>query len=305
MSIVPSNMKTLNTFVKDVYALFGSGHKPQPENVESLAKSIAVHVENALAKREPRKTLRGSNIGTKCKRKLWYEVNQPHLAEPLEPWVLHKFLYGNIIEEILLFLGIEAGHSVEKRQERVEVKGIVGHIDAVVDGVVSDVKSASGYGMGKFKDHRLEHDDPFGYLPQITFYKEGLRDDPSVSIKGEAAFIAVDKSNGQIVVDKYPITEKATRALVDRVEDAISVVNSSTIPDRSFVDLPDGAYGNRVLCTECSYCPYKHSCWSGLRTFLYSTGPRFLTKVEREPNVQEVRSEAPKPENTNRDSSYT
>lgn len=280
-------MKTIKTLVQDIYGLFGSGHKASPDNIKELAEAMAGHVERALAEHETKGTLRGSIIGTKCDRKLWYDVNQPSLAEALNPWTLLMFLKGNIWEEIVLFLGKEAGHSVEKRQGEVDLKGIKGHIDGIVDGVLVDVKSASGYGMAKFKEHRLEHDDPFGYLKQIDFYREGLKDDPAVQVKGEVAFIAADKSNGQLVVDTYKRNNTNSRELLERVDSAIATV-SGDMPNRGFTDVPDGASGNRKLCTECSYCPYKNSCWSGLRTFIYSTGPRYLTKVVKEPNVPEA-----------------
>lgn len=57
--------------------------------------------------------------------------------------------------------------------------------------------------------------------------------------------------------------------------------------------MEDGAYGNRKLGVECSYCPFKVDCWqdvndgSGLRKFIYSSGPRWLTVVKKEPNVME------------------
>lgn len=281
-------MKTIKTLVKDIYSLFGSGHKASPDNVRELADAIAGHVERSLAKREARGTLRGSIIGTKCKRKLWYDVNSPEQAEELNPWTKLMFLKGNIWEEILLFLGQETGHDVQLRQGEVDVKGVKGHIDAVVDGVLLDVKSASGYGMAKFKEHRLVDDDPFGYLKQITFYSEGLHDDPAVSIKGEVAFLAADKSNGQLVLDTYKITDKDRAKIVDVVDESIALVNSPDMPDRGFSDVADGASGNRKLCTECSYCPYKNDCWQGLRKFIYSTGPRWYTVVKKDPKVDEV-----------------
>lgn len=278
-------MKTIRTLVKDIYGLFGSGHKATPEDVKELAEAMAVHVNNALATREPRGTLRASIIGTKCKRKLWFDVNRPETAEALEPWTKLKFLYGNLLEEIILFLAKEAGHDVQKRQAEVKVNGVKGHIDGIIDGVLCDVKSASGYGMAKFREHRLEHDDPFGYKDQITFYNKALQDE--LTIKGEGAFLAVDKSNGQLVLDSYPITEYDRKKLVEKVDQSIDLVNSDDLPDRGFSDLPDGSSGNRRLCMECSYCPYKEQCWSGLRKFIYSTGPRWLTRVGKEPNVPE------------------
>lgn len=289
-------MKTIKTLVSDIYGLFGSGHQASPDNVKELAGAIATHVEYALKERDHKGTLRGSIIGTKCNRKLWYDVNKPEVGEGVDPWTKLKFLYGNLLEEIILFLAQESGHSVEKRQAEVNVKGVKGHIDAVVDGVLCDVKSASGYGMAKFKEHRLEYDDPFGYKQQIDFYKEGMKDDPAISIRKEVAFLAVDKSNGQLVLDTYTRTDTDSKRLLERVEESIAVVNSSDLPDRGFADVPDGVSGNRKLCTECSYCPYKRTCWPGLREYIYSTGPRWLTIVKKEPNVSE---------NTNRDISST
>lgn len=268
--------------------MFGSGHKASPDDVKQLAEAMAVHVNNAMAAREPRGTLRGSVIGTKCRRKLWYDVNKPQLAEPLDPWTKLKFLYGNLLEEIILFLATEAGHDVKQRQAEVDVKGVKGHIDAVVDGVLTDVKSASGYGMGKFKEHKLRDDDPFGYIDQISFYSEGMHDDPAVSIKGEAAFLAVDKSNGQLVLDTYRITDKDRAKIVEHVDQSITLVADPNMPDRGFSDVPDGQSGNRKLCMECSYCPYKDDCWGGLRKFIYSTGPRWYTKIIKEPKVNEA-----------------
>ena len=64
-------------------------------------------------------------------------------------------------------------------------------------------------------------------------------------------------------------------------------------PPRCYEDVEDGASGNRKLCVECSYCAFKVDCWqdvndgSGLRKFIYSSGPRWLTVVKKEPNVME------------------
>jgi hypothetical protein len=296
-------VKSIKTLVSDIYSLFGSGHKASPDNVKELAEAMATHVENAMAQREPKGTLRASIIGTKCKRKLWYEVNHPELAEGFDPWTKLKFLYGNLLEEIILFLAKESGHDVQKRQAEVEVQNIKGHLDGVIDGVLVDVKSASGYGMGKFKEHRLRDDDPFGYIKQITFYNEGMKDDPSVQIKSEAAFLAVDKSNGQLVLDTYRISDREREVLKEEVEQSITLVNGD-IPPRGFSDVSDGASGNRKLCLECSYCPYKHACWNDnsgnrLRKFIYSTGPKWFTKIIKEPNVPEDLSYN---KNPNRDS---
>ncbi len=68
-----------------------------------------------------------------------------------------------------------------------------------------------------------------------------------------------------------------------------AIVELPEPPNRGFMAEPDGKSGNMQLCMECRYCEYKHTCWPGLRTFLYSGGPRFLTKVVKEPDVPEVK----------------
>ena len=56
----------------------------------------------------------------------------------------------------------------------------------------------------------------------------------------------------------------------------------------------DGKSGNRVLNTNCHYCPFKHKCWgdanggNGLRGFRYATGVKYFTHVAKQPNVDEV-----------------
>lgn len=288
---VPS--KLITTLIDDIYGLFGSGQEPSQEAVDDLAKALANHVRNAMAKREPKGHLRGSVIGTECERKLYYTVNHPEDAEPFQPQVHFKFLYGNLIEEMVLFLAQQAGHKVEKRQHKVTVEGIEGHIDAVIDGVLIDVKSASGRAMDKFKNHQLEHDDPFGYLKQIDFYKEGMKDDPSVVVKGSVGFLAVNKEQGGLVLDMYQRTPTHARELLASLKNSIASVSSPETPARGYKAVQDGASGNMKLGTVCSYCAYKDKCWqdandgTGLRKFFYSTGPKWLTKVFRLPNVPE------------------
>lgn len=228
-----------------------------------------------------------SNLGTPCDRKLWYSVNQPGLAEPLPGYTSFKFLYGDILERVLLALAKLAGHTVEGEQTELEIGGVKGHRDAVVDGRLIDVKTATTHSFSKFRDHRLRSDDPFGYLTQIGAYLHASQSDDTVKDKGKTSFIAIDKQLGHICIDTY---EKDSTDYEQLVVSKQAMVSMDTPPDRGFGDVPEGKSGNRKLCTECSYCPFKSTCWPGLRTFTYSNGPTFLTKVEREPKVEETGS---------------
>ena len=117
--------------------------------------------------KEAKRTLRMSNVG-KPARMLWYEVNSTVEKEEFNGPTYLKFLYGDLIEEVVLFLAEVAGHSVSDRQRQVVVSDIVGHIDGVVDGVLIDVKSTSPHSFKKFKDGTLRNDDPFAYISQLS-----------------------------------------------------------------------------------------------------------------------------------------
>jgi hypothetical protein len=225
-----------------------------------------------------------SNLGTRCDRKLWYSVNKPELAENLSGATSFKFLYGDILESLVLGLAKLAGHSVEGEQDELSIGEVKGHRDAVIDGRLTDVKSATTHSFAKFRDHKLRIDDPFGYLTQIGSYLHASQKDPLVKDKDKASFIAVDKQLGHIVVDTY---EKDATDYDLLVEQKSALLANEGLPERGFGDQPEGKSGNRKLCTECSYCPFKGACWPGLRTFTYSNGPTFLTKVVREPQVEE------------------
>lgn len=281
-------MKTIDTLIEDINSVLdGNG---------GWNASVAAHFDKAVntlmdVRLNPdgkarKGTLRMSNVGQPCARKLWYHVNNEP-GEKLRSNTRLKFLYGDIIEEVVLSLAEAAGHDVQGRQDRMELEGIVGHRDGVIDGMLIDVKSASTFGFKKFKENGLRKEDPFGYLTQLAAYLLASQDDPLVTNKTEAAFLVMDKQHGHLVLDRYDLTAemKELRSLIARRKVAVA---EPVPPARAFSDKPYQKSGNKQLGIECSYCEYKHSCWPGLRTFLYSRGPVFLTEVVKEPDVTEV-----------------
>lgn len=232
--------------------------------------------------REP--TLRLSNIGSPCERKLWYGINTPELGEPLRPEAKIKFLFGDILELLLLFLAREAGHTVEGEQDALDVHGVVGHRDCIIDGRVVDCKSASSYSFKKFAENGLRDNDPFGYIGQLSSYYTASVDDPRVTDKESGSFLVIDKTLGKICLDTYklaPVTEEYVQGKKD-------VVAKNMPPKRGFSDEAEGKSGNRKLGVNCSYCEFAKVCWPRARKFAYSYGPVTLTWVEREPKVPEI-----------------
>lgn len=277
----------ISTLVEDIYNLFG-GHSCDEARVAEFGSVLAATVADRLAGySEPRTShLRMSNVG-RPDRQLWYDVNGNSAKEELAPHTKIKFLYGDILEALLLFLAKEAGHDVTHEQAEVVVDGVVGHNDAVIDGVVVDVKSASTYAFKKFKDGTLAEDDPFGYMEQLAGYSTGLG-----GLDG--GFLAVDKTLGHLTLMEVPKEDLNALDVPGRIAHIRDVLAEDQPPERCYEPVPEGKSGNLGLDTGCSYCNHKFTCWSdannglGLRTFIYSSGPKHLVEVVNEPRVPEV-----------------
>lgn len=226
-----------------------------------------------------------SNIGKPCERQLYYSVNNKQDAEPLRPEAHLKFMYGDLIELLLLFLAEASGHTVEGTQDEQEIEGVKGHRDGVIDGVVVDVKSASTYSFKKFKEGNLVNDDPFGYLDQIQSYLHAGQTDDKVRDKSRAAFLVMDKTLGHLCLDIHGKTDVPIEKIYQHKKEMVA---SETPPPRGFDPVPEGKSGNEKLGINCSYCEFRKKCYPNARVFLYSSGPVSLTKVARTPNVPEI-----------------
>lgn len=278
--------KNINTLCEDIFHLLDedTDHEASEQFLEEAATAFKDLLRRRLTKQERRGSLRFSNLGRPdCQ--VWYKVNAPELGEKLRPETMMKFMYGDLLEVLVLYLAKEAGHEVSDEQTEVECDGVLGHIDAIIDGVVVDVKSASPFAFKKFADNRVSEDDPFGYIAQLSGYCNVLNK--------SGGFLAINKESGGLCFS--PLAEEDR--VVNKPEVAIArqreAVNAP-VPTRCFSPVPDGKSGNLKLDTMCSYCDAKKDCWKdsndgqGLRTFLYSRGPVYLTNVVREPDVYEV-----------------
>ncbi len=255
--------------------------------MEEFGKALAEKVAERLKEdRSGPGTLRMSNLG-KPDRQLWYTVHRADMGEELTPSTKIKFLFGDILELMCLFLAEEAGHEVTHKQEKVTVDGINGSCDAVIDGVLVDVKSASKYAFEKFRKGTLQDDDPFGYMEQLSGYSAGLG-----GLAG--AFLAIGKELGHLTLLQIPKENLDAINIRARIGHLKGVVDSKEMPERCYDPVPMGESGNLKLGTNCSYCAFKKDCWKdanggvGLRTFSYSGGPVHLVEVAKEPNVLEI-----------------
>ena len=285
------SQKQLSTLVPDIYKLLEdlSAGEPLPLTEEALDETMASMKEAIMHWATPRKrdtdfTLRMSNVG-KPQRQLWFESRDKDTRGDVNGPTQIKFLYGHVLEELVLMLARMAGHEVTDEQKEVTVNGIVGHMDCKINGQVVDVKSASRFAFQKFKNGTLNSDDPFGYLGQLAGYEKAEGTDGG-------GFLVINKENGELCMFEPDDLDKPN---IDTTINSLkSNLELDTPPELCYNPLPDGKKGNMRLPKGCSWCKYKHECHkdandgAGLRTFKYSTGYAYLTKVVAEPKVEEV-----------------
>lgn len=281
--------KSIDTLVEDIYSLLdGSDKEISRDLAEDYGKKFGQMLYDRVSRQERDPYLRMSNVGKPCERQLWYEINTPEDGEKLSGSTRIKFLMGDAVELLLLFLAEASGHTVEGTQDTQEIEGIKGHRDAVIDGVVVDAKSASTYSFKKFAEGTLAENDSFGYIDQLQSYLYAGQTDDTVTDKSRGAFLVMDKVLGHICLDIHPYKGLPYDKIYAHKK---AMVASPEPPERAFSPEPDGASGNQKLGVNCSYCSFKAKCHPGLRTFIYSNGPRFLTTVKKEPNVPEAKDE--------------
>jgi len=198
--------KSIYSLVDDIYALMKDREIPEGVDVDAEIERFGEAMKDLMKKefkpaavKDTRK-LRLSAIG-KEDRQLWYSYNQ-YEREELQPHTYIKFMYGHMIEEMILFLTRLAGHGVEDEQKLCIVEGVKGSMDARIDGRLVDIKSTSTFGFKKFKDATLAYDDPFGYLAQLKAYAHsegystGIRFLTEVKVLPNVPEITLEKPNG-------------------------------------------------------------------------------------------------------------
>ncbi len=294
--------KTIDTLIDDIYGIFLNKDTVLSDDLlKELGESVVSSVKRAIEKAslETTQNIRLSNIG-KPDRQLWYDINSPLAKHQLSGREYLNFLFGDIMEALLVYLIKEAGHSIKHFQEDLELNGVPGHPDGVIDGVPVDVKTASSFSFkNKFQNKGLLSAEPgsdsFGYKGQLASYRRALLDkygnDETIN-EDEVAWLAFNKENGDLTLlrtDAYSLLDP-----VERIEEVKTFIqNPEPPPEKCYPDKPDGQSGNRVLHKLCEYCRYKHECWKdanegrGLRVFEYSSGTKYFTQVNKLPRVQE------------------
>ena len=284
-----TGQKRIDTIATDIKNLVAGISNGKPANVteENMDKFLK-NIKEAFNSwnnpiREKDGKLRMSVLG-KPPRQLWYDRFSPKKTKSYDASLNIKFLYGHILEHLLLYLAELTGHKVADQQKKVEIDNIKGHIDATVDGEVCDVKSASSFSFKKFKTGELVGDDPFGYHAQLSGYETGMG-------TNKGGFLVMDKSSGDVCF--YKPDELAKPNVPNLIKTLQDTLKRNSPPDRCY-ELSETKGGNKSLPIGCQFCAHKWECYQdandgkGLRVFKYSNRYVYLAQVNRQPNVEEI-----------------
>ena len=283
--------KKLDTLVEDIYESLSALGKGEPLDVsEEVLDNFGNSMKEALRqwstpRERDKETLRMSNIGRPL-RQLWYDLKSDgENTQEIPPHTFIKFLYGHLLEEVVLFLVKLAGHKVTDEQKEVKVSGVYGHMDCKIDGEVIDIKTASSYAFRKFKNDTLKDDDTFGYLAQLSGYETAEK-------TKEGGFLVLNKESGELTLHRPSYFDKPN--IKTKIREVKKAIKLDKPPKLCYTPVPEGKSGNMKLPRGCFYCRHKNECHAdandgkGLRVFKYSKGLTYLTKVEKEPNVLEI-----------------
>lgn len=247
-----------------------------------LGASIASAIQSSISRTHTTFTrtpnaLYASEVGAPCDRKLWYKVNGTERDAPLDVATILKFSMGFMMEELLLWLMTQAGYEVTGEQESIIFDTdmptgwvIRGRQDAVIDGHKVDVKTASKYGMKKFKNvNALLADDAFGYIPQIGVYSYNK----AAGAYDDGYFLVANKETGEL--ELLCLDGETIENMMPDLHEKVANVTAAAPPER----MPDYCSTRKdkekQLSFNCGFCEYKGTCMDdlgGVRSFRYATG---------------------------------
>jgi len=259
--------------IKEYLKDLGTGGEPDPKLLEEFKEACGQAVTDAYKERGDW-ALRMSAVGQPfCKQ--WHKKQGTKASTTYNMHM--RFLFGHLIEALLIYIMKSAGIQVEDEQKETNLNicgvNIPGHLDFNVGGKTWDAKSASPYAFSnKFAGewggyNKVKADDPFGYLAQGYGYAKA-------EAKPFGGWIVVDKSSGEVAVVKAPVyQEMESKAALEQAEENIQKLVDDA-PFEKCYKCTDETYtrgtgknkesfksGNKLLPKECGFCEYKYSCW--------------------------------------------
>lgn len=284
----------IHSLVPDILHLFETGVEVSNAQASALGEAVAEAVKKKLK-------FAGSPFNSEGKLYLSQIGKDDHLlyflykgaqGDQMDEQTKLRLLYGDVIEELLLWLAKLAGHEVTEQQWLVKVDGVRGRKDCRIDGVNVDVKSMSRYSFSKAMKGTF-FDSPLGktYMHQLAAYVYGEQmaesdaREPNDNVGG---FFAFDKDTGGMLIELF--NKEDLPDPYDRVKHLKEVFSKDTPPPRPEEGYIEEDNGNVLIPEDYMFNPFKWDIWGDeLRCFMEGSGRlRYYVKVEKRPRLTEV-----------------
>jgi hypothetical protein len=196
-----------------------------------------------------------------------------------------RFLFGDVVEAIVMAVMRGAGVNIVDTQTKVTTKIGDRDIDGTLDVAITDehggtkvwdIKSASDYSFtNKFsKGYRaIESDDPFGYIMQGHLYAEGYQ-------APFGGWIAVNKSSGEIAIVEADYVEEEHVAELDKAKQILKKLEGPVHKKPPYDSIEEKGTRNRLLPKPCTFCGFKKHCWKNLELH-----PKVTSRAKFPPQV--------------------
>lgn len=192
-------------------------------------------------------TLRASELGDECSRKLWYRT-KGHIEPKPEPRILRLFDRGHKEEDRIIEWLNGIGCKVWDEQKEVRHKDFfTGHIDGLVIGVKESPEKVHLLEMKTANDKKfkelVKNGIPFQHKVQMNVYMRLLGID-------RALYIAVNKNDDDLYIERVKLDPKFADAQLLRAERIVSLKEP---PQRIGNDSPSWY--------QCRWCGFKDICF--------------------------------------------
>mgnify|MGYP006426939017 CR=1 FL=1 len=300
MKPTPSNKLNLDSnheihsLIPDILNLFDTGVDVSDSKAHQLGEAVAETVKKKMK-------FAGMPFNSEGKLYLSQIGKDDHLLyfnykgwpqEEMGSDIKLRLMYGDIIEELLLWLAEMAGHEVTEKQWLVTVDDVRGRKDCRIDGVNIDVKSMSRYTFaqaekGTFFDTAMG----MAYIHQLSSYLYGeqmAESDSREPDENVGGFFAFDKDTGKMHLDLF--NKEDLPNPYDRVKHLKSLFKKDTPPPPPKEGYIVEENGNIKIPDAYMFNPFKWEIWGDeLRCFVRSNGRlEYYIHVEKTPRMDEV-----------------
>ena len=224
--------------------------------------------------KEEAPTIRLSAIGKCLKQQAFTAIGEQ--GEEIQPRARFTFFFGDLVEEMIIFLAKLSGVNLHSEQKEVVLDKIKGHVDGIadIDGerYIVECKSMSDLSFKDFRDKGMT--DDWGYISQINAYMEALN-------INKAILVGVNKNTGHLHEQVFEKDDNVVAMIYSNIQDLKEIQkNPEKINELENISLVEETYrnkktGNRILSITCSYCKYKNLCWKGLVSAFRNGKPIF------------------------------